>query len=121
MHVPLHVMLLLCNVISTGLVPTLPELLCFVAAGGQQINIPREVGRKYMEFGAHLLQDDTGAHVYALERELMGNAEDINCHITREWLSGRGRTVSWRSLIEVLINIGKGELAQTIEETISSP
>ena len=89
-----------------------------MSASGQQINIPREVAEKHMAFGVHLLQDDTGAHVCALECELGRNAELINSRIIQEWLNGRGRNVSWESLIEVLNIIEKGQLARIIEETI---
>lgn len=106
--------------VNTGSLPTLPELLCFVATSGQPINIPREVSGKYIEFGVHLLQDDTGAHVSGLEREMRGNAEQINHRIIQEWLNGRGMAVSWRSLIQVLNIIGKSQLALKIEETISA-
>ena len=77
-------------------------------------NVPREVGDKYFDFGIHLLQDDTGAHMRDLERELRGNGEDINKRVLHEWLSGEGRPVTWATLVEVLNIIGKGELAKEI-------
>ena len=78
-------------------------------------NIPREVGDKFFDFGIHLLQDVTGAHIRDLERELCRNGEDINKRVLHEWLSGEGRPVTWATLVEVLNIIGKGELAKEIE------
>ena len=77
-------------------------------------NIPREVGVKHFDFGTHLLQDPTGAHLLDLERELK-NGEIINKHILTEWLEGKGRPVTWATLVEVLNIIGMGELAKQIE------
>ena len=82
----------------------------------RSVNIPRAMGVKYSDFGIHLLQDATGAHMLALERELNRNAEDINKHILIEWLNGQGRPVTWDTLIEVLNIIGMGELAKDIKD-----
>ena len=81
----------------------------------KSVNIPREVGDKYFDFGIHLLQDATGTHMRDLERELRGNGEDINKRVLQEWLSGEGRPVTWATLVEVLNIIGKGELAKEID------
>ena len=78
-------------------------------------NIPREVGVKYFDFGTHLLQDPTGAHLRDLEHQLSKDGEEINRHILTEWLSGEGRPVTWATLVEVLNIIGMGELAKQIE------
>lgn len=83
------------------------------------VNVVREVGARYFDFGIHLLQDQdpTGAHVRALENELSKNGEEINKRILTEWLSGQGRPVTWATLVEVLNIIGMGELAKMIKET----
>ena len=78
-------------------------------------NIPREVGVKYFDFGTHLLQDPTGTHLRDLEHQLFRNGEEINKHILTEWLEGKGRPVTWATLVEVLNIIGMGELAKQIE------
>ena len=81
----------------------------------ESVDIPREVGAKYSDFGIHLLQDATGNHMLALEQELNRKAEDINKRILTEWLSGQGRPVTWEALVEVLNIIGMGELAKRIK------
>ena len=78
-------------------------------------NIPREVGVKHFEFGTHLLQDPTGAHLRDLEEELSNKGERINRRILTEWLEGEGRPVTWVTLVQVLNIIGMGELAKQIE------
>ena len=89
-------------------------LLNFPAEVTKSANIPREVGVKYFDFGIHLLQDPTGAHLYDLEHKLSKDGEEINKHILMEWLSGKGRPVKWNTLVEVLFIIRMGELAKQI-------
>ena len=100
------------------------QLLFFKLKDGNFLNIPREIGKDYYDFGILLLQDGSGAHVRALEHELYRNGEEINKRILEEWL-GDDVTVlgkepmTWSTLIEVINNIGKGELAAKIRETSS--
>ena len=94
---------------------TMETLLHFPIVQCKGTSIPREVGDKYFDFGIHLLQDATGAHMRDLERELRGNGEDISKRVLHEWLSGEGRPVTWATLVEVLNIIGKSELAEDIE------
>ena len=105
--------------IHVGSTPTMPELLNF-KAGDRCINIPREIGSKYENFGAQLLQEHTLGHIYDLEHRYRGNGETINCRILQEWLEGRGRKpTTWATLARVLHDIEKGELARTLEEALS--
>ena len=95
----------------------MPELLNF-NAGDRNINIPREIGSKYHNFGAQLLQDNTSAHIEDLERQYQRNGEDINRRILQEWLDGTGRKpITWTTLVKVLSDIGMGELAKKLEES----
>ena len=94
----------------------MPNLLKF-NAGTRRLNIPREIGTSYHEFGIHLLQDDNGVRVSAIEHQYHGAAEDINCHILQEWLQGRGISpVSWATLVDTLRTIELNELATLIEQ-----
>ncbi len=103
------------TLIHTDLTPTMPELLSF-KAGVHSINIPREIGSKYQNFGAQLLQEHTSAHIDDLEHQYQRNGENINRHILQEWLEGRGRKpTTWATLERVLHDIEKGELAAKLE------
>ena len=98
----------------------MPELLNF-KAGDRNINIPHEIGSKYRNFGAQLLQEHTLTHIYDLERQYQRNGEEINCCILHEWLEGRGRKpTTWATLARVLHDIEKGELAAKLEEFSSN-
>ena len=80
------------------------------------INIPREIGSNYSQFGIFLLNDPNGTKVSNIEDKHRGDAVQINTEILREWATGRGKNpVSWETLTEVLHNIGLGTLVSEIE------
>ena len=89
------------------------DILSFPLPDGTKVNLPREIGTKYFEFGVHLLEDKSGARIGALEREICKNSEDINRRIFSEWLSRGG---SWSTLVSVLEGIGLNSLAKSIRD-----
>ena len=98
----------------------MPELLSF-NVGNHNINIPREIGSNYHNFGAELLQEHTLTHIYDLENQYNKNGERINSHILDEWLNGKGKKpTSWATLISVFNDIGKGELAAKLKKSLSN-
>ena len=52
----------------------------------------------------------------AIAREHNNVSELINIEILQLWLGGEGRDISWRTLVEVLNDIGLGKLATEIAE-----
>ena len=81
-----------------------------------RINISREIGSIYRDFGLSLLEDNDGSRVRNMEYKHMGNVELIIIEILREWATGRGRKpVSWKTLIEVLRESHLRILARKIE------
>ena len=102
-------------------VPTIPELLNFNVGDDETVNIPREIGPNYLNFGAQLLLDKTLAHINDLERKYQKDGADINAHILNEWLDGKGRKpISWATLVKVLDIIKKKELAATLNTFLSN-
>ena len=98
--------------------PTMMDIICFPLQDSK-VDLTKEVGTNYRQFGILLLEDQTGAHISALERELMKNAQDINYRVFQEWLHGKGRRpVSWETLISVLEDIGLNQLAKSIRDTV---
>ena len=88
------------------------DILCFPLQDSK-VNLAREIGIKHFKFGTLLLEDETGAHISALELQLHMNVQSINCHIFQEWFSGGGRQpVSWETLISVLEDIGLDQLLE---------
>ena len=86
--------------------PTLPELM--------ELNIPQLVGPNHEKFGTLLLNDDTGIQVESIEAEYRGNSEKINTKILREWLKGRGSSVTWNAIVTVLRKCNLTHLADQI-------
>ena len=94
----------------------MPGLLNFIC-DDVNINIPREIGCKYLSFGTLLLMDNTMAHILDLEHRFRGNGEQINIHIFQEWLEGKGkRPTTWETLMKVMNDIGMGELSKKLEK-----
>jgi len=94
------------NTAHPGIKPTLPELIKFTCTDRRVLNIPVEVGTKYISFGAFLLNDSTGSRVKIMAHKNLNDAERINMEILSEWLTERGKQpVTWATLVEVLRDI----------------
>ena len=80
-----------------------------------KLKIHYRVGSKYRDFGTLLLNDQTGCLVDNLEMGCFYKPERIVLHILQEWVNGRGKAVSWHSLIGTLkeceLNVLAGEIA----------
>ena len=103
------------NTAHPDIKPTLPELIKFTCTDRRVLNIPVEVGTKYVSFGAFLLNDSTGAGVKNIERKNLNDAELINIEILQQWLNERGKQpLTWAALVEVLRDIELSVLAGEI-------
>ena len=95
--------------------PTLQQLLHLPGTSGQNINVTVEVGKKYFEFGVELLDDKNGQRTRNIEIQKKGSPpEDINREILMEWLQGKGKPVTWKTLVEVLQLIELNKLAEAV-------
>ena len=97
--------------------PCLPEMLAMPRRDGSKVNIPKQIGCEYQTFGILLLHDENGLFVENIIHDNKENGvEDVNISIIREWLKGKGRLpVSWKTLIEVLLEMNLKVLAGDIE------
>ena len=98
-----------------GNLPNLIELIRF-RAKERRINIPREVGTNFRQFGILLLDDPTGNHVKNIIHKCHGNPEEINTEVLQEWVQGRGQPLAWEALVETLEDIGLSVLAKDIRD-----
>ena len=89
---------------------TLPKLM--------KLNVPEIVGTKYKKFGTLLLNDDTGIQVDNIEDECRGRLERINTKILQGWLVGKGRSVTWNTLVTILRDCNLDFLADQIMESL---
>ena len=92
--------------------PGLPKLL--------SLKIHQQVGTHYKVFGTFLLDDKTGCHVNSIEEECFRKPERINIKILEEWLAGKGRPLSWETLIKTLIDSDLNAVANQIHETLTT-
>ena len=82
----------------------------------RKINISREIGVKYCDFGLFLLDDPNGVRTRALAHKHNNNANEINREIIEEWVAGKGKhPVTWKTLTQVLRDIELHTLAEEIE------
>ena len=106
---------------SLGSKPTLPGLLCLKTSSGSTVNIVQQIGRHYSYLGPLLLNDSMGAVTTAIASHYHPDANAINQEILTRWLQGQGkRPVTWSALISVLKDVGLSELAQVIQEALTS-
>ena len=93
--------------------PTLPLLLNLPLLSGRKIDITVDIGSDYFNFGALLLNDETGVRVNALEAQ-DHVPRNIVRKILTEWLQGKGQDVTWGVLVRTLEAIGHDEIAVDI-------
>ena len=100
--------------------PTLPELLNFQTASGEDINIISEIGTDFKKLGPQILIDKRGAVLAGIVSKNINDADSINQEILTKWIRGRGKKpVAWSTLIDLLKVIGLSELAETIEADLT--
>ena len=134
-HVCVWIILLSCitctDSLTSGSRPPPRELIQF-RGRRRNINIPREVGDRYYEFGRELLSGhmrQVWPIILAYEEKLERmryfmyeeKPEDINLYILLEWLEGEGRRpVTWGTLVQTLEDTGLDELAREIQDALTT-
>ena len=83
-----------------------------------QLKIPQQVGPHYKIFGTFLLNDKTGSQVDNIRRACLGDPKDIVVSILEEWIAGRGRLVTWETLIKTLRDCDLNPLALEVENFV---
>ena len=95
--------------------PTLKECIKFQGEK-RRINIPQEIGVKYLDFGLFLLEDHNRQRTKSIAHKHVNDAEEINKEILEQWTTGRGKhPVTWKTLTEVLYDIELSTLAGEIK------
>ena len=101
--------------------PTLPKLLNFKTSSGTTVNIFQQIGIHYSKLGPLLLNDDTGAVTSAIVSQYQQDAHAINQEILKRWICGQGnQPVTWSTLLDVLRDVGLSDLAQLMQEALTS-
>ena len=84
---------------STGDEPTMPDLLL--------LEVPEQIGAAYFTFGVLLLNDKTGQKMDIIKRKCRHRRDDIVYMILQKWLQGKGRPVTWKTLVKTLQDCGE--------------
>ena len=95
--------------IMEGSKPSLPKLL--------GLKIPQKVGSNFMQFGILLLNDEDCTLTDAIRNECHMKCEEIVRRILVEWVRGRGRAVTWKTLTDTLQQCDLATLADYIDTT----
>ena len=95
--------------------PTLKECIKFQGKE-RRINIPQEIGVKYLDFGLFLLENHNRQRTKSIAHKHVNDAEEINIKVLEQWITGRGKhPVTWKTLTEVLYDIELSTLAGEIK------
>jgi hypothetical protein len=98
---------------------TLPDLVDFRTRSGDGIDVVRQIGVKYRNFGIFLLNDENGDIVDNIEADCRFQLIEIRKRILLKWLEGNGRyPVSWGTLVTVLRMIELNALAGDIADNL---
>ena len=98
----------------------MPELLA-LQGKDKIINIVEAIGVQWRVVGIHLLNDECGAIMNAIEEEFRGKVLAMNMEIIGRWLQGKGiRDRTWRALLGVLKKSHCVELAESVEEALTA-
>ena len=103
------------DILSTAGEVTLRNIVCFRCRDGRRINILKQVGENYYNFGVFLLNDDNGNEVDIIKENNKGDIVSIVREIVKKWLAGTGMPVSWKTLISVFEDIELKDLADKIK------
>ena len=97
------------------------ELLLLKTSSGRSVRIVEEIGPFYRQLGVLLLNDKTGVVTKVITQRHPNDVDAISVEILRRWLEGQGQhPVTWSTLIRVLKDVQLAELAQTIQEALTS-
>lgn len=95
--------------------PTMNQLsMLEQKGGGNAVRIIERIGKKHTELGTILLNDEHGVVMEIIKENARGNVEAINREILRRWLAGSGAAVTWKVLVEALVDVKEKALAKDI-------
>ena len=91
--------------------PSLPKLF--------RLKVHQEVAPHFKIFGTFLLNDETGSRVDSIKKACLGDPTDSVVSILQEWIAGRGKPLTWRTLIKTLRDCDLNPLAGEVEDFVA--
>ena len=87
-----------------------------------RLDIPNNVARYYETFGLHLLHDQDGSKIDAIQSKFATDKPSsvITEEILQAWLSGSGKPLSWKSLVITLRTCGLTVHAKELEDHLAT-
>ena len=101
--------------------PTLAKLSVLRTAKGKKIFIVKRLTPYWRELGILLDFDDRGSQLDTIEKAHPTDPKACCQAMFQHWVNGNGmRPCSWRTLIELLEDCDQQELAQEIQDALTS-
>lgn len=70
--------------------------------GKKSVRIIDRIGTQYQKLGTYLLNDETGQLLDTIEVTANGDVTKINDLIFNDWMAGKGKEVTWKTLVHAL-------------------
>ena len=89
--------------------------------GGKSVHIMERIGPQHNELAAYLLDDDYGDKLDIIKANANGLIMEINRNIFKSWLDGKGKNVSWKTLLYTVREKSQlNSLADDIESALQT-
>ena len=98
--------------------PTMNDLIILKRKGGNPVRIIGRIGKRHTDLGTILLEDEFGTVMETIKENAGGNTEKINREMLRRWLAGNGAPVTWKVLVDALLEIKEKALADDIVDAL---
>ena len=105
--------------IAAGEQPRLAQLLVLKKATGGKVNIIETVTPVWKRLGYLLDFDPDGQKLDVIEASHIVQGPLVCCEeMFKHWLAGNGQPATWGTLIELLGDCGKSQLAEQIKDAL---
>ena len=86
--------------------PTMNELVV-LKGNGITVRIIERINGHYYKIGIYLLNDDNGNILKTIEVEEHGRIEAITRQMLNSWIEGKGKDMTWKTLVYALKEIAQ--------------
>ena len=100
--------------------PNFAKLALLRTTDGKKIKIIESVAPIWQELCAQLNFDERGSQLSLIEKEHPGDLKGYCRTIFQHWLDGNGLPCTWRTLVELLCDLDRKNLAKEIESALSA-
>lgn len=99
--------------------PTMPQIYSLKRNdGGRPVRIIDKIGARNSELGTKLLNDEDGTRMDIITDNAREDNIKINEKIFKQWLRGSGVPVTWKQLVDTLVEVNLRELAKDIVDAL---